>query len=124
MALLKCPDCGHDVSSLAHSCVNCGRPMGASDPPEMCEVILRRISGLGLFSGAPPTAENRPIRRNRVAIRMKSSLLTLRDRVPTSLSRSSSIDRDEWNGRVRCGLEEVRRLMMDGRGALMNRRSR
>ena len=52
MALLKCPDCGHDVSSLAPSCVNCGRPMGASDPPETCEVILRRISGLGLFSGA------------------------------------------------------------------------
>ena len=27
MALIKCPDCGKDVSTLAASCPNCGRPV-------------------------------------------------------------------------------------------------
>lgn len=27
MALIKCPECGHDVSTLAHSCPNCGYPI-------------------------------------------------------------------------------------------------
>jgi len=68
VALLKCPDCGHDVSSLAPSCVNCGRPMGASDPPETCEVILRRISGLGLFSGARWVLEAQVMSRDGIEI--------------------------------------------------------
>ncbi len=27
MALIKCPDCGKDVSSLASACIHCGRPL-------------------------------------------------------------------------------------------------
>lgn len=35
MALLKCSDCGNDVSSLAKACPNCGRPVISNDitPP-------------------------------------------------------------------------------------------
>ncbi len=29
MALIKCPDCGKDISSNAPNCPNCGRPMAA-----------------------------------------------------------------------------------------------
>ena len=31
MALIKCPECGHDVSDLAFKCPNCGYPM----PPKV-----------------------------------------------------------------------------------------
>ena len=27
MALIKCPDCGKDISTLAKNCPSCGRPM-------------------------------------------------------------------------------------------------
>jgi len=33
MALVKCPDCGHDVSTAASACPNCGRPMAAMSAP-------------------------------------------------------------------------------------------
>jgi membrane protein YdbS with pleckstrin-like domain len=33
MALVKCPDCGHDVSTAATSCPQCGRPMTAMAAP-------------------------------------------------------------------------------------------
>src|SRR5438270_3936081 len=33
MPLVKCPDCGRDVSSAAPSCPQCGRPMAAVAPP-------------------------------------------------------------------------------------------
>jgi hypothetical protein len=53
MALVKCPDCGHDISDRAPACVNCGAPMAAPAPPvEVCEVVLRRIHGLGIIGGA------------------------------------------------------------------------
>jgi uncharacterized membrane protein YdbT with pleckstrin-like domain len=29
MALIKCPECGHDVSTLADRCPNCGAPMAS-----------------------------------------------------------------------------------------------
>ena len=32
MAIIKCPDCGKDISELAVSCIGCGRPMGAGTP--------------------------------------------------------------------------------------------
>ena len=42
MALVKCPDCGRDISDLAPACVNCGRPMaGPAAPMDYCEVVLR-----------------------------------------------------------------------------------
>lgn len=33
MALVKCPDCGRDVSSEAPACPGCGRPMKSEAPP-------------------------------------------------------------------------------------------
>jgi len=30
MALIKCPDCGKEVSTSAESCPNCGRPMSTA----------------------------------------------------------------------------------------------
>ena len=30
MAMVKCPDCGKDVSAAAPSCPNCGRPLRAA----------------------------------------------------------------------------------------------
>ncbi|HEY8132187.1 MAG TPA: zinc-ribbon domain-containing protein, partial [Thermoanaerobaculia bacterium] len=33
MALVKCPDCGRDVSTAAATCPQCGRPMAAVAPP-------------------------------------------------------------------------------------------
>jgi len=32
MALLKCPDCGNDVSDQAPACPHCGRPLGSARP--------------------------------------------------------------------------------------------
>lgn len=33
MALISCKDCGQDVSTLAASCLNCGRPVNPVTPP-------------------------------------------------------------------------------------------
>ncbi len=53
MPLVKCPDCQHDISDAAPSCIHCGRPMAAPTAPmEVCEVALKRIHGLGLVGGA------------------------------------------------------------------------
>ena len=41
MALVKCPDCGRDVSSAAPTCPNCGRPMADS------KVLDARVQGRG-----------------------------------------------------------------------------
>jgi Host cell surface-exposed lipoprotein len=35
MALVKCEDCGHDVSTEAASCPNCGRPMIPAPAPPL-----------------------------------------------------------------------------------------
>lgn len=32
MALIKCPECGKDVSDKAQSCINCGCPLAAVNP--------------------------------------------------------------------------------------------
>jgi len=34
MALQKCPDCGHDVSTRAQACPNCGAPMMQPSPAD------------------------------------------------------------------------------------------
>src|SRR5579859_7153258 len=34
LALIKCPDCGRDVSDLAPSCPNCGRPIAQARGPQ------------------------------------------------------------------------------------------
>ena len=28
MALIKCPECGHEISEYANKCISCGYPMG------------------------------------------------------------------------------------------------
>lgn len=33
MTLIKCPECGRDVSTLAAACPGCGRPIATADPP-------------------------------------------------------------------------------------------
>lgn len=35
MAMIKCPDCGKDVSDQATTCINCGRPLAANPNPGM-----------------------------------------------------------------------------------------
>ena len=39
MALIKCEDCGKDISNKAKACPNCGCPI----PPKMTKVIVHRI---------------------------------------------------------------------------------
>lgn len=34
MALIRCPDCGHQVSDLAEACPQCARPVGTFPTPE------------------------------------------------------------------------------------------
>ena len=44
MALIKCPDCGGDVSDAAATCIHCGRPIAASqatDEPKEREGTVR-----------------------------------------------------------------------------------
>ena len=40
MALIKCPECGKEISDMAQSCPNCGRPLSPSDPP-IPDTVLR-----------------------------------------------------------------------------------
>ena len=41
MSLLKCPDCGHDLSSSARSCPHCGRPnRKPSSPIELSGILI------------------------------------------------------------------------------------
>jgi len=52
MPVVTCPDCGHDVSTMAMACPNCGRPSApvayatpaAAAPPAMAEETLWRGS--------------------------------------------------------------------------------
>lgn len=54
MALIKCPDCGSDVSSAAPSCPKCGRPIAKSkaDAPNRktsgCLVVILAVLVLGV----------------------------------------------------------------------------
>jgi hypothetical protein len=50
MSLVKCPDCGKSMSSLAPACLNCGRPMrnasndrSGSRPKIRCLAILAGV---------------------------------------------------------------------------------
>lgn len=40
MALIKCPECGKEISDMAQSCPNCGRPLDPSDSP-VPDMVLR-----------------------------------------------------------------------------------
>ncbi len=45
MAMIKCPECGHDVSSKALSCPNCGNPIN------MRQEVPVRITRISKFAG-------------------------------------------------------------------------
>ena len=62
MSLIKCPDCGRDVSSLAPACVGCGRPFesaagGPNDPRTAVSTPVAAPAGAGpettLWQGRP-----------------------------------------------------------------------
>ncbi len=52
MSLLNCPECGHDVSSTAVACPNCGRPIRPSAGPTRPVVVTGPPRGEGI----PPAA--------------------------------------------------------------------
>ena len=50
MALMKCPDCGRDVSDQAPTCPNCGRPIAAAQPGKQAPAPAKPVkknSGCG-----------------------------------------------------------------------------
>lgn len=53
MALLKCPDCGHDVSDKAQSCPNCGCPVITSPASENTGTTSQNV----VVTGVDPFAE-------------------------------------------------------------------
>ncbi len=71
MALVKCPDCGNDVSSEAPACVKCGRPIAnyppfGVKPPSPPETVKEK-SAPEVPSGTAKPDETRhevPIRRD------------------------------------------------------------
>ncbi|WMC11573.1 hypothetical protein PU634_04215 [Oceanimonas pelagia] len=46
MAIIKCSDCGNDISTSAATCPHCGRPNDNQDPPKRSVGVLL---GLGIF---------------------------------------------------------------------------
>lgn len=40
MALIKCPECGKEVSDKAHSCINCGCPVAGINPAGSVSVAV------------------------------------------------------------------------------------
>ena len=40
MALVYCPECGHEISANAIACPNCGRPIAPAAPAEVTETVV------------------------------------------------------------------------------------
>ena len=58
MALIKCPDCGKDVSDKAKACIHCGCPLEDMEPsgPVRIKIPNNVVTGLvGLFSDRSAT---------------------------------------------------------------------
>jgi len=53
MALVKCPDCGHDVSDAAPTCPNCGRPNAGVPAPVRSGILVSNVSSLETPPEAP-----------------------------------------------------------------------
>jgi membrane protein YdbS with pleckstrin-like domain len=53
MALVKCPDCGRDVSTAATSCPQCGRPMAAVAAPAAAPPMASSGKEETLWHGTP-----------------------------------------------------------------------
>lgn len=68
MSLLKCPDCGNDVSSQAASCPHCGRPRGRKTPTiELSGIVVVAVVCAGaliwrLSSQSAPPVETASVR--------------------------------------------------------------
>lgn len=50
MALIKCVECGKEISSNAFSCPNCGNPMKNITNPQQVRVFIHREKKMMLFS--------------------------------------------------------------------------
>ena len=44
MALIKCPDCGRDISDTAVSCPNCGHPINIINQASQKPVVIEKTS--------------------------------------------------------------------------------
>ena len=51
MALVKCAECGKQISSLAPACPSCGAPRSAGDSKTNTVVIYERPSSAGMMTG-------------------------------------------------------------------------
>ncbi len=51
MALIACPDCGHQVSDQAYSCPECGRPLRALPPQVALRQEARVLQSLTMGCG-------------------------------------------------------------------------
>ena len=84
MSLIKCPDCGKDLSSLAPACVGCGRPMGASATSDPRAALAAPVAvGAGpetiLWQGRPSASLMilRALVRTGVALVLPAALFAL-----------------------------------------------
>jgi membrane protein YdbS with pleckstrin-like domain len=53
MPVIACPDCGHDVSTLAPVCPNCGRPSPAGTTPITAATAPKTVAEETLWRGSP-----------------------------------------------------------------------
>src|SRR6185295_1717759 len=53
MPVISCPDCGHDVSTLAPVCPHCGRPSPAGTTPITAATAPRPVAEETLWRGNP-----------------------------------------------------------------------
>lgn len=60
MALIKCPECGKEISSLAKSCPNCGCPISETKTNSTVKIKLPNIElgTMGLFSSRKATVKS------------------------------------------------------------------
>jgi hypothetical protein len=66
LALIKCPDCGRDVSDLAPACPNCGRPVSTTAPTQprgpvsgQGEVLKSNVDPVVAVASAPVKEKER-----------------------------------------------------------------
>jgi hypothetical protein len=55
MSLVKCEECGHQVSTAAAACPNCGRPTNISGSG--IDARCRRTDTIGRHTAGPPHQE-------------------------------------------------------------------
>lgn len=55
MSLMKCPDCGHEISDQAPLCINCGRPSNqqaglSGNPASVWNAVTRARTPINIFA--------------------------------------------------------------------------